>query len=201
MFLAAVMPNLIIFSTDSNSSDVIDAIIGIAALLCPVALIGFSIILVIGLLILKKRSRGKAQDRFEKRLAQEGFKADSKIDFSPKKTGTMMSFQIDQDSQRIAIYKLGTRSILSMMNFSEIEDAQVKINEKHVVSQQLYESTVDTVISSIYLYIQSNNLEKPVYKWGVRFKKPKSEDSSYVREMVDWFYNVSSAIKLIKQKY
>lgn len=141
-------------------------------------------------------------------MAREGFFPNVRIDFPPsKKYGVTMSFLIDENSKRIGLYKLGSTTQLALVNFSEIENVHVKINDT-IVMERLYSDyseyiswALNTYITSIYLYMNTNNLAQPIYKWGIRFKKPLKESEQVIKDHVDWFYKAHAAIKQIIKQY
>jgi hypothetical protein len=217
----SVIRRILLFAYIENNSLDIEMVGTIIAI---IGIIGFYIIIFFLLRALIRYRKNKIKkfkernqainegnvQKINNRLAQDGFRATSKLEVKVD-TGTFMSFQVDENSRRIVLYQLGKDPMLTIINFSDIVSVKVDYNTRNMILQDPYDYDTSTrysvrqitSLSSIYLYIDTNDLQKPVLKWGLRFNKPKEEDTDnkFVRDCIDWFNNVRSAIEIIIRKY
>lgn len=168
--------------------------------------LGSILLLVVSTIMLKilsKFAQKKSKEKIEEIFTKMNFSPDVKIDFRTKSLGERMSYLIDEKSKQIALYILGSKAYVGFVKFSEIEDVHIKINDEAVIQNPMsfVDVKIKTYINSIYLYIDTNKLSQPVYKWGYKLEKPIKKDDQYAKDLIDWYYKVYASIKQIMKLY
>ena len=148
----------------------------------------------------------KCKEQIEEGFRKHSFSPDVRIDLRPEKVERQkFSFLIDEKSKQIAFTRVGPKCLGMIVKFSEIEDVHLKINDETLIKApstnyygeeitSLEQYTFSTFINSVFLYIDTNKLSEPIYKWGIILKEPLLKSDPYAKDLIDWYYKVYSAI-------
>ena len=175
---------------------------------------GSLIFLLLSPMILKRGNKAllkMSDNQIDKALRKSNFSPDVTFEYEAIDHSHKVTFLIDEKSKRIAYFIVDTKLVGGFINFSSMVDAHIKINEETVYSSPVHNSVdpyityvdvhVGSLLKSIFIYIDSNKLDHPVYKLGYMLKNPMSVDNLQVKDLIDWYYKVYAAIKQIIKQY